>query len=518
MLNRRAFVTGASALAMLGGIRASVGQGATGTRRSVRGMTANDPDLAAYRRGVAAMKALPASDPRNWTRFAAIHASFCPHGNWYFLPWHRAYLVALENIIRDLADKPDFALPYWDWSAERQLPPAFGTGTPRNNPLNHPRPEFSPREALPEDMVGPQVLSRILASPDFEAFGSVRPRGQNSAGAQWQRRIGAKTELEFNPHDGVHGALGGDMAQVGPASRDPIFYLHHANVDRLWAMWNARGNANSSEAMWRNFAFNRNFINADGQPWNVAVVDLQSPAALRYRYDDEEGPFAADVDFSGAAAAADDPLGTSLRAYRQLGDNAVPRPTGALHRVGLPAGGAFYVASAENEHAAAHARSISIPVSLGRPLSEVIKGGPMAAASPMERRRDRQYVMAVLRDVEAPTEPTTRVRIFVNREGVDMNARAADPHYVTTLSFFGAGHGDHRAQHGGQHGQHSQHTAQPSNGGTSLAIDLSPALSRLRGTKHFRTDKITVQIMPVCRYANSATSVVRPRRVEIAIL
>ena len=502
MLHRRAFVTGASALAMLGGIRASVGQGATGTRRSVRGMTANDPDLAAYRRGVAAMKALPASDPRNWTRFAAIHASFCPHGNWYFLPWHRAYLVALENIIRDLAAKPDFALPYWDWSAERQLPPAFGAGTRRNNPLNHARPKFSPGEALPDDMVGTQVLSRILASPDFEAFGSARPRPE-------QRRRAMAAPL------GVHGALGGDMAQVGPASRDPIFYLHHANVDRLWAMWNARGNANSPEAMWRNFTFNRNFINADGQPWNVAVVNLQSPAALGYRYDDEDGPFAADVDFSGAAAVADDPLGHSLRAYRQLGDNAAPRSTGALHRVGLPAGGAFYVASAENDHAAAHARAISIPVPLGRPLSEAIKGGPMAAASPMERRRDRQYVMAVLRDVDAPTEPSTRVRMFVNREGVDINARAADPHYVTTLSFFGAGHADHRAQHGGHHGQHA---AQPSTGGTSLAIDLTPALSRLRGTKHFRTDKITVQLMPVCRYANSATSVMRPRRVEIAIL
>jgi len=291
MLHRRAFVGGAGALgaAMLGTLRVSVGQGAVGTRRSMRGMSANDPDLAAYRRAVAAMKALPASDPRNWNRFAAVHASFCPHGNWYFLPWHRAYLNALENIVRDLADKPDFALPYWDWTAERQLPPVFAAGNPRNNPLNHPRPEFEVDETLPDDMVGPQVISRILASPDFEAFGSARPRGQNSAAPAWQRRAGARTELEFNPHDGVHGSLGGDMGQVGPASRDPIFYLHHANVDRLWAVWNARGNANSPEPFWRNFAFNWNFINADGSPWNVTVNGLQSPAALGYRYDDEEG-------------------------------------------------------------------------------------------------------------------------------------------------------------------------------------------------------------------------------------
>jgi tyrosinase len=271
---------GALGAAMLGTLRVSVGQGVTGTRRAVRGMDLNDPDLAAYSRGVAAMKALPPSDPRNWTRFADIHRTFCPHGNWYFLPWHRAYLASLENIIRGLAQKPDFALPYWDWTSQRQLPPAFTEGNPRSNPLNHARPGLARANPLPDDMVGPQVMARVLASPDFEAFGSVRPRGQNSADAQWQRRVGAKTELEFNPHDGVHGTIGGDMAQVGPASRDPIFYLHHANVDRLWAMWNARGNANSAEAMWRNFAFNRNFINPNGSAWNVAVGNLQSPQAL----------------------------------------------------------------------------------------------------------------------------------------------------------------------------------------------------------------------------------------------
>lgn len=514
MLNRRAFVAGSGALgaAMLGTIDVTTGQGAAGTRRSVRGMSLNDPDLAAYRRGVAAMKALPGSDARNWNRFAAIHANFCPHGNWYFLPWHRAYLVALEGIIRDLAEKPDFALPYWDWTTERQLPAAFAAGNPRSNPLNHPRPEFSPNEALPDDMVGPQVISRVLNSPDFEAFGSARPRGQNSAGSQWQRRTGAKTELEFNPHDGVHGSLGGNMATVASASRDPVFFLHHANVDRIWAMWNARGNANSPEPYWRNFAFNRNFINPDGSPWNVTVNGLQSPAALGYRYDDEEGPFAADVDFAGQAAAADNPLGSSLSTYRKVADNALPRAKGSLQRVGLPSGGAFYMAAADNERAASHGRSISIEIPLGRPLGDIIKSGPMASASPAERRRDRQCVFAVLRDCPAPTDPSTRVRVFVNREGVDPRVRSDDPHYVTSMSFFGADHGDHHAQHGG-HG-----TPATPGGSTSVSVDLTATLGRLRGTRQFRTDKITLQLMPICRHGNADTSVTRPRRVEIAIL
>ena len=82
------------------------------------------------------------------------------------------------------------------------------------------------------------------------------------------------------------------------------------------------------------------------------------------------------------------------------------------------------------------------------------------------------------------------------------------------MSFFGAGHGDHHAQAG-----HGSHHAQPAPAGaTSVSIDLTPALARLRGTRYVRTDTLTVQLLPICRRANPATSVVRPRRVEIAIL
>ena len=46
------------------------------------------------------MLGLPATDPRNWYRYALIHALDCPHGNWWFLPWHRGYLGWFERICR----------------------------------------------------------------------------------------------------------------------------------------------------------------------------------------------------------------------------------------------------------------------------------------------------------------------------------------------------------------------------------------------------------------------------------
>ena len=285
-------------------------------------MDAYDLDLAAYRAAVAAMKALPPSDPRNWNRFADIHRNFCPHRNWYFLPWNRAYLVALERICRQLTGRTEFVLPYWDWTAERQLPEAFTAGDPRSNPLNHPRPGTD--RSLADDMVGGEVMSRVLNSPDFEAFGRVRPRVQNSTDASWQRRLGAKTELEFNPHDGVNLTVGGDMATVERGSRDPIFYLHHANVDRVWHVWNRRGNDNSAEILWQDFLFSRNFTNPDGSPWNVAVGNLQSTGALGYQY---ESASIGQQHLSGADAFAADPVAvvdraplTQMAAYRRLMD------------------------------------------------------------------------------------------------------------------------------------------------------------------------------------------------------
>ena len=86
-------------------------------RRSLHGLALNDPILQAWRDGVRLLKARPASDPVSWANFAAIHGgdagfNLCPHGNWYFLPWHRAYLLMYERTVRQLTGFSDFALPW----------------------------------------------------------------------------------------------------------------------------------------------------------------------------------------------------------------------------------------------------------------------------------------------------------------------------------------------------------------------------------------------------------------------
>ncbi|HIM47264.1 MAG TPA: hypothetical protein EYM32_00135 [Dehalococcoidia bacterium] len=70
----------------------------------------------------------------------------CQHQSWYFPPWHRGYLVALEAQIRaavvSLGGPSTWALPYWDYLGpddQYEMPPAFAQ---RSLPDGAPNPLF----------------------------------------------------------------------------------------------------------------------------------------------------------------------------------------------------------------------------------------------------------------------------------------------------------------------------------------------------------------------------------------
>ncbi len=57
--------------------------------------------------------------------------------------------------------------------------------------------------------------------------------------------LGFNPRMDQNPHFFTHLALGGDMAEFSTVGGDPLFYLHHANMDRIWESWNRLGNKQS---------------------------------------------------------------------------------------------------------------------------------------------------------------------------------------------------------------------------------------------------------------------------------
>jgi len=204
-ITRRAAVKGIGAVAVATAAQVTRSfaacQHGTRVRRNI-----NDPNFGAtaagaYREAVAKLKSLSPSNSRNWLNLSNIHNNYCPHGNWYFLPWHRAYLLAVEDICAEVIGDPMFALPYWDWSTFRQLPRAFVDDivAGATNPLFHQARKMQKNDTLTtmlspfnidaEVIFGSKNISTILS----QLFASFKPAKQDSLDARWQRERGRKT-------------------------------------------------------------------------------------------------------------------------------------------------------------------------------------------------------------------------------------------------------------------------------------------------------------------------------------
>lgn len=245
-------------------------------RRNVASMAATDPILVTYAAAITAMQARPSSDKRSWAYQADIHANHCPHGNWLFLPWHRAYIYRFEEICREVTGDNGFALPYWNWQSQRGIPAPF---LDTASPLYHPRSKGM-IDQLPNYMVGGPVLQSILDETNFLRFASGSLALSDS-----QQTYSRKDPLEDGPHDSLHVWVGNDMGQVNLAARDPLFWLHHNNIEAIWADWNIRlGNPNTNDSAWVDRQFTE-FADRSGTLVTVGVPELLLYPLLQYRYD-----------------------------------------------------------------------------------------------------------------------------------------------------------------------------------------------------------------------------------------
>jgi hypothetical protein len=213
----------------------------------------------------------------------------CPHHEpgQYFLPWHRLFLTYFEKIIENVAGKP-FSLPYWNYldPRSRSLPEPFRQKAINGqaNPLYF---EFRTPQFLREGL-NERILT-VLQARNFQRLLQRQPL------LSTRRRNGFSVELESTLHDLVHGAVGTSqgMGSVEFAARDPIFWLHHANIDRIWESWRqptADGTSShdpAREVPWRNAKFQ--FANTSGQAAEADVsFSLLAAANLGYQYESLE--------------------------------------------------------------------------------------------------------------------------------------------------------------------------------------------------------------------------------------
>lgn len=256
---------------------------------------------------------LPETNYRHWYKQAEIHKNYCDskipnkqvHQSWLFLPWHRAYLNSFELIARTLPGCENFTLPYWDWTSSPKIPGVFSEKDLDSVPppsswnmganfVHERRPK--PNAPIPisafRAMFEKRVIDQIIKNPMKSFYGVV---GREKSGAQ----------LESGAHSYIHtDFVLGNMGEPLTAALDPIFWLHHANIDRLWLNWMRNnpdkcpppqcqsGEANTNccsqnEDICRWLDINvEEFYDVSGNRIKPKICTLLDTYRLGYRYDD----------------------------------------------------------------------------------------------------------------------------------------------------------------------------------------------------------------------------------------
>ncbi|MCX7513946.1 tyrosinase family protein [Frateuria sp. STR12] len=206
------------------------------------------------------------TDPNSWYYWIKTHQDHCPHRKPYFLAWHRGLLKRFEGRLRRVSGIADFQLPYWNYYANPQVPAAFLVD---HSPLWR-------NKRTSSDVT--DALSLAPFADDVTNF----ERGLEDA---------FEPTLETAPHNPVHNLIGGAMSNITFSPADPLFYVHHANIDRLWAAWSAAGNGREmppeNDPYWQGDNLDYGpAIRSMPKVWTYSTTST----FLGYAYDDETMP------------------------------------------------------------------------------------------------------------------------------------------------------------------------------------------------------------------------------------
>jgi Common central domain of tyrosinase/Polyphenol oxidase middle domain len=232
-------------------------------------------EITSIKNGIAAMKLLPLTDPTSWTYQAAIHGTTLPNNlpSWnschqpgaafFFLAWHRMYCYFFERILRAKSGDPNLTLPYWNYQTNAVLHPDYRNSAASNTLYDGSR------------------------NASINSGGSLPASISTSINNALLELLYYDFQLDINgPHGSVHGAVGGNMGSVNSAAKDPVFWLHHCNIDRLWEEWLRKcgGRKNPDDAPWLTKSYT--FFDETGTAVSMTGSQVLSTASmLNYRYD-----------------------------------------------------------------------------------------------------------------------------------------------------------------------------------------------------------------------------------------
>lgn len=491
------------------------------------GGTFDNADLLWYAKGVGAMMKRTLNDRNSWWFFAAIHGEYlpgtpnaqsafpgwqtippspsvptaplpstgdmaqfwdqCQHQSWYFPPWHRGYLIALEAQIRQavvsLGGPTTWALPYWNYfgpAAQYKIPPAFTQKmlpdgvTP--NPL-YVTARYGPNGDGDIFIPIPPVSQGCMSNTIYTGSNAQTPRpgfgGPQTGFSHTGRSSG---NLESNPHNQVHVDVGGNapggqlwglMSDPGIAALDPIFYLHHSNIDRMWAHWNGSGKPNSVLSSWLNgpaAAGGRAFVMPmpGGVPWVYTPADVNSLSRLGYTYDDLM-----------AGTRPQPSIGVLAARLRTLGAMAAPPTSPKSDSQASSTQGAGMDTAKDSELVGAHDGALQVVSSGARAQVKLDATSSRALSASLESASlaappDRAYL--ALENVRG-TRDAQSLNVFVNG------------HSAGTVALFGLSRATAKDdQHGGS--------------GLTFELDITSIIDTLHVEGALAVDSLDVKILP----------------------
>ena len=218
-----------------------------------------------YVSGITALNGGPA--PTAYGRLVADHALMSHNmhgmtavGRQRFLSWHRDFLLQLERALQAL--DPLAFVPYWRWSTYRRIPAWIAQLLPTVH-------------IPPVGGQGPQTVNVTRSTHHVQGLPTASQIA--SLDANTAMPYTQFTTLLEGYHNVVHGWVGGTMNNIMISPADPIFWLHHAEVDRIWSVWQANpANAGKAPTLTGSAKVM--------DPWPESAAQLASIQALGYSY------------------------------------------------------------------------------------------------------------------------------------------------------------------------------------------------------------------------------------------
>lgn len=231
------------------------------------------------------------SDNRGYNYWAGIHGVpqyYCWHHSRsfrdshpynLFLPWHRAFIKYFELALRD--QNPQAALAWWDWTAGRSIPAAFSTDTAEGQP----NPLYKAHMSVPS--ANPPLDRDTRRFPGEGVPQTVRlPDAKEISDLYEITHFGEFSRQLEGIHDRIHGwtggisivngrPVGGDMGVIQTSAYDPIFWVHHCMIDRVWYLWQLKNGINNLPT---------EYLSVILAPFRYTVRDVLNIGALGYEY------------------------------------------------------------------------------------------------------------------------------------------------------------------------------------------------------------------------------------------